>query len=168
MNGYSTLPKSQKLETHHQMQFSVIHRTSNFWVGRVIPLCRGYSQCIISSYCLGIEKQIHFIQINGELILQWKHSFVRTFFSLVGFYGISTIDGDLMLNLVYIGRLNNLGTHVTANNSNNNILFFFVLHLKIVYYNNYQSPITMPGIREENLFFVTTYLKTESLKNVSK
>ena len=30
------------------------------------------------------------------------------------------------------------GTHVTANNStNNNVVFFFVLDLKIVYYNNY-------------------------------
>ena len=30
------------------------------------------------------------------------------------------------------------GTHVTVDNStNNNVMFFFVLDLKIVYYNNY-------------------------------
>ena len=37
----------------------------------------------------------------------------------------------------YIGRLNIHGTHVTATNStNNNVVFFFVSDLKIVYYNN--------------------------------
>ena len=37
-----------------------------------------------------------------------------------------------------IGCLNIHGTHVTANNSTNNILlFFFISDLKIVYYNNY-------------------------------
>ena len=36
------------------------------------------------------------------------------------------------------GCLNIYGTHVTANNStNNNVVFFFVSDLKIVYYNNY-------------------------------
>ena len=31
-----------------------------------------------------------------------------------------------------------MGTHVTANNSNdNNVEFFFVSYLKIVYFNNY-------------------------------
>ena len=29
------------------------------------------------------------------------------------------------------------GTHVTADNLINNNMFFFVSHLKIVYYNNY-------------------------------
>ena len=37
-----------------------------------------------------------------------------------------------------IGCLNTRGTYVTANNStNDNVLFFFVSDLKIVYYNNY-------------------------------
>ena len=37
-----------------------------------------------------------------------------------------------------IGYLRIHGTHVTANDStNNNVVFFFVLDLKIVYYNNY-------------------------------
>ena len=37
-----------------------------------------------------------------------------------------------------IGCLNIQGTQVTANNSsNNNVVFFFVSNLKIVYYNNY-------------------------------
>ena len=38
----------------------------------------------------------------------------------------------------YLGCLNIHETHVTANNStNNNVVFFFVLDLKIVFYNNY-------------------------------
>ena len=37
------------------------------------------------------------------------------------------------------------GTHVTPNNStNNNVVFYLVYDLKIVYYNNYLSTITMP------------------------
>ena len=37
-----------------------------------------------------------------------------------------------------IGCLNIRGTHVTASNpTNNNVLFFFVVGLKIVYNNNY-------------------------------
>ena len=37
-----------------------------------------------------------------------------------------------------IGCLNIQGTHVTANNSTNyNVMFFIVSDLKIVYYNNY-------------------------------
>ena len=39
---------------------------------------------------------------------------------------------------IYIGSLNIHGTHVTANNSNNNNAeFFFASDLKIVYYKNY-------------------------------
>ena len=38
-------------------------------------------------------------------------------FSLVGFYGISTIVGYLMKNPVYTGCLNIQGISVTANNS---------------------------------------------------
>ena len=59
------------------------------------------------------------------------------------------------------------GTHVTANNStNNNVVFFFVSDLKIAYYNNYQSLITMPWTREEKYFAVTTDLETKSFKTV--
>ena len=44
-------------------------------------------------------------------------------------------------------------THETANNStNNNIVFFFALNLKIVYYNNYHSSITMSWTREKKYF----------------
>ena len=38
---------------------------------------------------------------------------------------------------INIGCLNIHGTHVTANNSTNDNVFFFVSDLKIVYYNNY-------------------------------
>ena len=39
---------------------------------------------------------------------------------------------------IYTRCLNIHGTNVTANNStNNNVVFFFVLDLKITYYNNY-------------------------------
>ena len=38
---------------------------------------------------------------------------------------------------LYIRCLNIHGTHVTANNSTNNNVFFFVSDLKIVYSNNY-------------------------------
>ena len=49
-----------------------------------------------------------------------------------------------------IGRVNIHSTHVTANNSTNNNVFFFVSDLKIVFYNNIYSPITKPWTREEN------------------
>ena len=38
---------------------------------------------------------------------------------------------------IYIGCLNIHGTHVTAYNSTNNYVLFFVSDLKKVYYNNY-------------------------------
>ena len=58
-----------------------------------------------------------------------------------------------MWNTVYIGCFNIHGTHVTSNNSpNNNVLYFFVLDLKIVYYNNYLSSTTMPWTIEEKYF----------------
>ena len=39
---------------------------------------------------------------------------------------------------------------MTANNStNNNVMFFFLSDLKIVYDNNYKSLITVPWTREE-------------------
>ena len=42
------------------------------------------------------------------------------------------------LNGFSIGCLNIHGTHVIANNStNNDVVFFFVSDLEIVYYNNY-------------------------------
>ena len=66
-----------------------------------------------------------------------------------------------------IGRLSIHGGHVTANNStNNNVMFFFVSYLKIVYSNKYQSLITMPWTREENIFCITTYLERKSFKTV--
>ena len=53
---------------------------------------------------------------------------------------------------LYIECLNIHGIHVTINNSiKNNVEFFFVSDLKIVYYNNYQFLIKMPWIREENI-----------------
>ena len=40
------LPRSSELEPHHEMQFSVMPKTPILvWVS---PLCRGYSQCILS------------------------------------------------------------------------------------------------------------------------
>ena len=59
--------------------------------------------------------------------------------------------------------INIYGTYVTAHNStNNNVVFFFVSDLKIVYYNNYWSSMTMPWIREENI--LRLYLETKSFK----
>ena len=51
-------------------------------------------------------------------------------------YKVSHIHGTHVT--ANIGCLNIHGTHVTDNNSSkNNVAFFFVLDLKIVYYNNY-------------------------------
>ena len=48
-----------------------------------------------------------------------------------GYKGCVSING-------YIGCLNIHGTHVTSNNSpNNNVVFIFVLVLKMVFYNGY-------------------------------
>ena len=58
------------------------------------------------------------------------------------------------------------GTHMIANNSTNNNVFFFVSDLKIVNYNNYKSLITILWTREEKIFCVTTYLETKSFKTV--
>ena len=70
---------------------------------------------------------------------------------------------------ICVGCLNIHGTHVTDNNStNNNGVFFFESDLKIVYYNNYYSLITMPWTREEKIFSITTYLETKPFKTVSK
>ena len=50
----------------------------------------------------------------------------------------SATTNSKKITAYYIGYLNIHGTHVTAHNStNNNIVFFFVSDLKIVYYNNY-------------------------------
>ena len=69
----------------------------------------------------------------------------------------------------YIGCLNIHGTQVTTNNSiNDNVIFCFVSDLKLVYYSNYYSLITMPWTREEKIFWVTTYLETKSFKTLSK
>ena len=62
-----------------------------------------------------------------------------------------SLETYLMI-LEHIGCLNIHGTYVTANNSTNNNVFFFVSDLKIVYYSKYQSSITMPWIREEKYF----------------
>ena len=47
MKMYSILPRFSKLEPYHQMQFSVISRTPLF--GTLLPLCKRYRQCILSS-----------------------------------------------------------------------------------------------------------------------
>ena len=68
-----------------------------------------------------------------------------------------------------IGWLNICGTHVTANNStNNNVVFFIVSYLKIVYYNNYSYLSTIPWTREEKIFYATTYLETKIIQNCLK
>ena len=51
----------------------------------------------------------------------------------------------------------------TNNSTTNNVVFFLVSHLKIVYYNYYQSSISMPWRREEKIFCATNYLETESI-----
>ena len=40
---------------------------------------------------------------------------------------------------------------MTANNTTNNVVFFFVSDLKIVYNNNFKSSITMSWIRRKNI-----------------
>ena len=61
-----------------------------------------------------------------------------------------------------IAYLNINGTYVTDNlSTNDNIVFFFVSDLKIVYYYNNQSSITMPWTKEENIF-LTAHLETKS------
>ena len=48
------------------------------------------------------------------------------------------IFGDKIIeSWLLIGCLNIYGIHVTANRLTNNVVFFFVSDLKIVYYNNY-------------------------------
>ena len=49
MKRYSTLFKSPELESHHQIQFSVILRAPLFFRGVGLVLCRGYNLHILSS-----------------------------------------------------------------------------------------------------------------------
>ena len=56
------------------------------------------------------------------------------------------------LAFTYTGYLIIHGTHVTANNSTNNNVFFYI--------SDYKNSIT----REEEIFCVTTYLETKSFK----
>ena len=59
-------------------------------------------------------------------------------YSIAKFYVIFQYIIINTLEICFIGCLNIHGTHVTANNSiNDNVVFFFVSDLKIVYYNNY-------------------------------
>ena len=59
------------------------------------------------------------------------------------------IEMFLLFIFVFFSRCINIhGTHVTTDNSTNNNMFFFVSDLKIVYYKNYQSLITMPRTRD--------------------
>ena len=46
MKGYSSLSRFPEVEFHHK-QFSVI--PGHFLFGGSLPLCRGYSHCILSS-----------------------------------------------------------------------------------------------------------------------
>ena len=46
------------------------------------------------------------------------------------------------------------------------IMLCIFLNFKIIYDENYQSSITLPGTREENIFCITTYLETNSFKTV--
>ena len=50
MKSCSTLLNAPEVETYHKMQFSVISWSSLFFFsfGEVLPLCRGYSQRILS------------------------------------------------------------------------------------------------------------------------
>ena len=57
---------------------------------------------------------------------------------------------------------------MTDNNFTNNNVFFFVSDLKIVYYNNYQSLIIMPWIREEKYLVSLLIWRQKSFKIVSK
>ena len=51
---------------------------------------------------------------------------------------VSCLSGDGSFLFIYIGCLNTHGSHMTTTNStNDNVVFFFVSDLKIVYYNNY-------------------------------
>ena len=70
---------------------------------------------------------------------------------------------------IYIGCLNIHDPLVTANNSTtNNAVSFFVSDLETVYYNNYQSLISMPSPGEEKIICITTYLDMKSFQTVSK
>ena len=61
-----------------------------------------------------------------------------------------------------IGCLTLHGTHMTAiNSTNNNVVFFFVSNLKMIYNNNYLSSITMPWTRKKKIFCVTIYLEAK-------
>ena len=48
MKGYSTLPRSQELETNYSMQFNVIPQTIFFEGWGVLPLSREYNQHILN------------------------------------------------------------------------------------------------------------------------
>ena len=48
IKGYSTFPRSQDLEPHHQMLFNIILRTILFWESMSYPSGRGYNQHILS------------------------------------------------------------------------------------------------------------------------
>ena len=66
---------------------------------------------------------------------------------------------------IYIWCLNIHGTNVSANNSTNNNVVFFFSDLKIVYYNSYQSSITMPWKKGE-IFCFSPYLEIKSFKTI--
>ena len=55
---------------------------------------------------------------------------------------------------------------IANNSTTNNVVFFFVSDLKIVYDKNYKSSITMPWTREEKIFCIAVYLETKSFKTV--
>ena len=70
-----------------------------------------------------------------------------------------------------IGCLNIHGTPVTANNSTTNkIVLFFVLDMKIVYYNNYNNYYFDHNALDKRgkRFCITIYLDTKSFKTVLK
>ena len=81
-----------------------------------------------------------------------KKTFAQLFLSFMGLSTIfrsfkkTMIKGSRISTTIYtkinayksIGFINIHGTHVTSNNStNNNVVFFLVSDLKILYYNNY-------------------------------
>ena len=70
MKRYSALSKAPELEPQHQMQLSVISKTTLFGGsgGGVLPYFRGYSQYILSSTGRTSNTLINFVNLSVTFI----------------------------------------------------------------------------------------------------
>ena len=75
LNLYSKLPRAPELEPHHRILFGTIPRTAIIKV--VLPLCRGYRQCILSPHLLDTKKKKINVLLKKYLFLGWEYYYVK-------------------------------------------------------------------------------------------